>query len=295
MSQERSIPGCPWAFADDMRGIIDKKEFSDVKFIVGANRKVVRANKAILMARCEVFKAMLLDQKDSIARQKPDQQDVPLVLADVTPEVFMNLLEFLYTNTCTLNSKNVMDVMGCAMEYNLEQLQRICEQYIGETLAVDTASEAMQIAVTYGQEELRERCLDFIEENTESVFRTKGFHELSEEALALLLQSDKLMMDELEILAAVREWATVNSVVLSKSMAEVVQNVIKYVRLALLTPEELKQIEQDNEKDRMVPIKQISEAWKYHALRKSPRHNASVPRPRPRRGTKPREMYTEIQ
>ena len=70
----------------------------------------------------------------------------------------------------------------------------------------------MQIAVTYGQEELRERCLDFIEENTESVFRTKGFHELSEEALALLLQSDKLMMDELEILAAVREWATVNSV-----------------------------------------------------------------------------------
>ena len=59
---------------------------------------------------------------------------------------------------------------------------------------------------------MKERCLDFIEENTESVFRTKGFHELSEEALALLLQSDKLMMDELEILAAVREWATVNSV-----------------------------------------------------------------------------------
>ena len=44
------------------------------------------------------------------------------------------------------------------------------------------------------------------------MFRTKGFHELSEEALALLLQSDKLMMDELEIVVAVREWATVNSV-----------------------------------------------------------------------------------
>lgn len=27
MTQERTIPGCPWAFADDMRGIIDKKEF----------------------------------------------------------------------------------------------------------------------------------------------------------------------------------------------------------------------------------------------------------------------------
>ena len=27
MAQERTIPGCPWAFADDMRGMIDKKEF----------------------------------------------------------------------------------------------------------------------------------------------------------------------------------------------------------------------------------------------------------------------------
>ena len=53
-----------------------------------------------------MFKAMLSDQKDSV-RPKGDQQDVPLVLADVTPEIFMSLLEFLYTNTCTLNSKNV--------------------------------------------------------------------------------------------------------------------------------------------------------------------------------------------
>lgn len=43
-------------------------------------------------------------------------------------------------------------------------------------------------------------------------------------------------------------------VVLGKSVAEVAQNVIKYVRLALLTPEELKQVEQENEKDRMIPV-----------------------------------------
>ena len=43
-------------------------------------------------------------------------------------------------------------------------------------------------------------------------------------------------------------------VVLGKSVAEVAQNVIKHVRLALLTPEELKQVEQENEKDRMIPV-----------------------------------------
>ena len=43
-------------------------------------------------------------------------------------------------------------------------------------------------------------------------------------------------------------------VVLGRSLAEVAQNVIKYVRLSLLMPEELKQIEQENEKDRMIPV-----------------------------------------
>lgn len=66
--------------------------------------------------RCEVFQAMLSDQKDNV-RPKGDQQDVPLVLADVTPEIFMSLLEFLYTNTCTLNSKNVSGNVQKFLQY----------------------------------------------------------------------------------------------------------------------------------------------------------------------------------
>ena len=27
MTQERSVPGCPWTFADDMRKLVDRKEF----------------------------------------------------------------------------------------------------------------------------------------------------------------------------------------------------------------------------------------------------------------------------
>ena len=44
------------------------------------------------------------------------------------------------------------------------------------------------------------------------MFASKGFHEMSDTALAVVLQSDDLAADELEILTAVREWATVNSV-----------------------------------------------------------------------------------
>ena len=44
------------------------------------------------------------------------------------------------------------------------------------------------------------------------MFKSQGFNELSEDALSFILQSDRLRMDEEDILNKVTEWATVNSV-----------------------------------------------------------------------------------
>ena len=44
------------------------------------------------------------------------------------------------------------------------------------------------------------------------MFQTKGFHEMSDAALGNVLQSNDLDIDELDVLSAIREWATVNSV-----------------------------------------------------------------------------------
>ena len=65
-------------------------------------------------------------------------------------------------------------------------------------------------------------------------------HQEVEELLVALLRRFETFSDE--------------QVVLGKSVAEVAQNVIKHVRLSLLTPEELKQVEQENEKEKMIPV-----------------------------------------
>ena len=44
------------------------------------------------------------------------------------------------------------------------------------------------------------------------VFKSSSFNEMSEESLAFILKSDKLNMDELDLLEKVKEWAQVNSV-----------------------------------------------------------------------------------
>lgn len=46
----------------------------------------------------------------------------------------------------------------------------------------------------------------------QAVVRTQGFRELSDVVLARVLRSDRLAVDELELVQAVREWAHVSSV-----------------------------------------------------------------------------------
>lgn len=46
----------------------------------------------------------------------------------------------------------------------------------------------------------------------QDVVQTRGFHELSDTVLAQVLRSDRLAVDELDLVQAVREWAHVSSV-----------------------------------------------------------------------------------
>ena len=100
--------------------------FSDVKFMVGHNKKAIYAHKYILAARCEVFRAMFTDRPVTAAGGSDHDRrgssalvptlnfatagrtdDAPIILEKITPDVFLAMLEFIYTNCCTLNAKIV--------------------------------------------------------------------------------------------------------------------------------------------------------------------------------------------
>lgn len=258
-------------FAMDMRKVINDPELSDIQFVVGEDREKVYAHKIILAGRCEVFRAMFAEQKQHNSRsQKPQKEGASalLVLPDVRPTVFLTVLEFIYTNTCKLSQATVVDVLASAIEYGLEGLVQCCATYITDGLEVDTACEAIQAAITYNQDDLRDSCMQFIEKNTKAIFKSPHYAELSEDTLAWILQSDKLTADEAEIYAAVREWGTVNMVVLEKPMQEVVEKVVEHIRFPLLSTEALTKIEAENEKEHIIPVNLISKAWKYHATKK---------------------------
>eukprot|EP00730_Choanoeca_flexa_P016894 TRINITY_DN8065_c0_g1_i1.p1 TRINITY_DN8065_c0_g1~~TRINITY_DN8065_c0_g1_i1.p1 ORF type:complete len:282 (+),score=72.93 TRINITY_DN8065_c0_g1_i1:86-931(+) len=264
-----SIYGNANSFAVEMKKAINDTEFSDITFIVGETREKIHAHRMILSARCEVFRAMFAEQKSQASKRDGGKRNdhVPLVLPDVRPSVFLAVIEYIYSNSCTLNSSTVVDVLASAIEYGLDGLASCCSNYIVDNLTVDTACSAMQAAIAYNQSELKATCLEFIEKNTEAVFKSKHFVEISSATFAYILQSDKLQIAEKQVLAAVQEWAGVNSVVTGQSLAETMKDVVVHVRFPLLDSATLQEVESKNEKDNTIPVKLIAKAWKYQATK----------------------------
>ncbi|CAC5372199.1 unnamed protein product [Mytilus coruscus] len=247
MSNDLKMEGNITEFAKEMKKLINNKEHSDVKFKIGPNRKAFYAHRCILSARSAIFKALFAEQ---------------------TP------------------NRDALDTFGVSIEYGLDELRKLAALYLVENLSVHNACECLQVAVTYSNMELLGATLRFIEEHTESVLKSKAFQELSDESMNEILQSDNLQMDEIELLKYVKDWATINSTVLEKSVSEVAKKVIPKIRFTLLSPEELEKIEKDNKKDNLIPIDCFNNSWRFHATKKGDPSNPLMKR---RKGTENRE------
>lgn len=58
----------------------------------------------VMSSRCEVFRAMF-----SVAASEEDTES-PLILSEIRPHIFLAVLEFIYTNCCSLSTNMVRKV-----------------------------------------------------------------------------------------------------------------------------------------------------------------------------------------
>ncbi|CAI8026259.1 BTB/POZ domain-containing protein 19 [Geodia barretti] len=142
-SRAAVCPGDPDTFALEMIKLINDKEFSDIRFTVGEERQTIYAHKCLLAARCEVFRAMFATSEQAVTE---DNEPDPLVLSEVQPNIFLALLEFIYTNCCSLSTDMVIDVLAASIEYGLDGLTKLCVRFMRESIAVDTVCEFTQVS-----------------------------------------------------------------------------------------------------------------------------------------------------
>ncbi|ESP00327.1 hypothetical protein LOTGIDRAFT_225923 [Lottia gigantea] len=275
-------------FAIQMKKMVNSKENSDIKFMIGPNKQPMYAHRCILASRCAVFKAMFSEQ---VGNNKHKDKDVPLVLTETSPEVFLAMLEFIYTNCVSMTSKIGLDVLETSIEYGLDELQKLTTDYLIEILNTSNACDIIQAAVKFSNNDLRDESVQFIAAHTMDVFKSKGFQELSPDCLATVLTSDQLCIDELDLYKAVKEWANVNSTIEGKSIKEVGESFVHNLRLPLLTDDELSKLEEENKTDNFIPAECFAFAWKIHALKKGEKGNPLTTK---RKGTNHRDIHKYI-
>ncbi|XP_077005999.1 BTB/POZ domain-containing protein 19 isoform X3 [Tamandua tetradactyla] len=269
-------------FSTALRSLINNPRYSDVCFVVGQERQEIFAHRCLLACRCNFFQRLLgVDSGPGVSN--------PVLLSTVPAAAFLAVLEFLYTNSVELHRHSVLEVLTAAVEYGLDELRELCLEFVMKVLDVELVCEALQVAVTFGLGPLQECCMAFIEAHSQETLRTRSFLELSAAALLPLLRSDKLCVDEAELIRAARSWARVGAAVLERSVAEVAAPVVRELRLALLAPAELSALEEQNRREPLIPVEQIVEAWKCHALRRGDAARGALCRRR--KGTLPREHH----
>lgn len=95
---------CDKSLFKDFGALLQSGEGSDVTLVVDGTK--IRAHRLVLSTRCEVFSRLL----------KHDQ-GAEIELYDTTAEALRCFLEYLYTDNCTLNLGNTVDVARLAHQY----------------------------------------------------------------------------------------------------------------------------------------------------------------------------------
>ncbi|KAL3858819.1 hypothetical protein ACJMK2_009071 [Sinanodonta woodiana] len=175
----------------------------DVTFFIGKQRQEVTAHKYVLISRSSVFYAMLCGLL---------QETGPINIPDIEPDVFKQLLRFLYFEVFEPDGESILALLYAAKKYAVESLVNKCVSWLKEGISVDNVCSILQQAHTLDEQDLRSKCLEFIMDNGSSVLKHSSFRNLSSECVELVISQDELCAEEDEVYEAMKDWAETEQV-----------------------------------------------------------------------------------
>lgn len=175
----------PHSLESAMGRMLNDVETADLVLLISSNQYPLYAHRFVLAARSRVFRAMLTSSMK-------EMQNATIVLEDLEPEVVVQLLNFLYTDT--IPSRENLDNFGpqllvAALKYEITLLADHCERYLSKRIDGDNALEVFQFADAIGSAPLRNHSLRCIAHNAASILQSKEFQELDSSLVQEVISS----------------------------------------------------------------------------------------------------------
>ena len=144
----------------DLEFAFSQKEFTDVQIQCGD--KVYDCHQFMLSARSPVFRAMFQAEM----REKKTKK---VIVTDLNPDVFQEVLTFIYTGKCPNVDNLARDLLGAADKYQMEMLKTICIEKLSNSIDVNNCVDYLIIGDLYQANFLKESSLEFIANNVGSI------------------------------------------------------------------------------------------------------------------------------
>jgi speckle-type POZ protein len=151
---------CSDGLSNQLEGLFNEMKFSDVSFNIGGRQ--FPAHKSILAAKSEIFEAMFQHpKKENLTNQ--------VQIEDIEPEVFQELLRFIYTGRLSRETMETLAVglLIAADNYLMEDLKAKCENYLVRQMTPGNCREILSNEHLPGsaKSELKELATHFLSLN----------------------------------------------------------------------------------------------------------------------------------
>jgi len=168
----------PSTLLSDLRSFIDNDTMSDVTLLI--DNRPVYAHKMMLM-RSSYFRAMLTGNMC-------ESQQNTIRLSQVRHPIFLAILEYLYTDTVTIDISEAMELFVAADQFCIPRLKAICEKKMLGSITVENAASIYYAADLHTAKSLKQKTLKFILAHFECVSKTKAFEEMARGNVELVFE-----------------------------------------------------------------------------------------------------------
>ncbi|XP_035220686.1 ankyrin repeat and BTB/POZ domain-containing protein 1-like isoform X2 [Stegodyphus dumicola] len=136
-----------------------KSQYVDVH--VSVKGYIFTCHKIFICGRCDYFKALISDHFSETYKDNVKRVQV-VELHDISPEVFVSVLQYIYTYTADLSPSNIFEVLHASDMFLLPGLKRLCAVTVKENLTVDNVVEVTKLARLYNLPRLETHCTEYM-------------------------------------------------------------------------------------------------------------------------------------
>jgi speckle-type POZ protein len=167
----------------------DRRMISDVSII--CQGKEIPANKVLLAARSEVFRAMF-------SHSMKEAQSSKVEVMDVDPHVFEQMLCYIYTGFAPDVDRYAEELLVAANKYALEELKTGCVRVLQSKLNHDNVLDMLVVADQHEAKTLKEAAFHFLVKRLD-IFMDKSFktmwYRFAEVHPALMTETVKILLE----------------------------------------------------------------------------------------------------